>query len=254
MLVTGGARRIGREICLTLARMGYPIALHYNRSRECALEVAEEVNREGVGRVKLFQADLTAENAIKDLICDVLNEGELDHVVNNASVYRRDTLSSLTSASFDEMISINLKAPLFITREFVSYLSRRTAANPSLCSFPSITNLLDQKIASTNGDYLSYTVAKHGLHNLTDMLAKDCSPLVRVNAVAPGPIFPHESQTKKSFELAQERCVLRYSPSAQDVAESVSFLIQSKAITGQTLFVDSGDRFTPRLKDDVDSS
>jgi enoyl-[acyl-carrier-protein] reductase (NADH) len=73
-----------------------------------------------------------------------------------------------------------------------------------------------------------------------------------VNAVAPGPVLPHSEQSSLSFQQAQVRCPLQRSPSTSDVAEAVSYLLSAKSITGQTIFVDSGDRLVSRLTDNIE--
>jgi NAD(P)-dependent dehydrogenase (short-subunit alcohol dehydrogenase family) len=183
VLVTGAAHRIGREVSLTLAKQGNSIALHYNKSKDSAELLAEEINSMGKGQATIYEADLSDISSIQQLIQNVASGGPIDHLVNNASAFKHDSLATMTSESFDAMIAINLKAPLFLSKEFVKYRTNlsESAAGKSLLppTFPSITNMLDQKIASTNSDYLSYTVAKHGLHSLTEMLAKECAPMIR---------------------------------------------------------------------------
>lgn len=187
VLVTGAAQRIGREISLTLAKQGHNIALHFKNSRSCAQQLATEINGLGKGTASIFYADLNDIPSLCKLIEEASSMGTIDHIVNNASGYEHDVLSTVTSDSFDAMMAINLKAPLFLSKAFVQYRSNLLDSPPiggslncevlSLC--PSIINILDQKVASTNADNLSYTIAKHGLHSLTEMLAKGCAPHIR---------------------------------------------------------------------------
>lgn len=190
ILVTGAAHRIGREICLTLAKQGHSIALHYKQSKASAQQLAEQINAMQKGRASIYHADLSDPFSLRQLVDEVTSLDSLDHIVNNASSFEHDTVSTVTSQSFDDMIAVNLKAPLLLSKEFIIYRnkiaqSRDIGTQPSTHSshlapeHPSIVNILDQKIASTNADNLSYTVAKHGLHSLTEMLAKEAAPTLR---------------------------------------------------------------------------
>lgn len=192
VLVTGAAHRIGREISLTLAKQGHSIALHYKQSKESASQLAEQINSLKKGKAYIYHADLSDSLSLRKLIHDVAKMGTIDHIVNNASSYEHDTISTVTPESFDKMISVNLKAPLFLSKEFIAYrenLAQSSMSQPrmsctsifpsNMVMYPSITNILDQKIACTNADNLSYTIAKHGLHSLTEMLAKESAPMIR---------------------------------------------------------------------------
>jgi NAD(P)-dependent dehydrogenase (short-subunit alcohol dehydrogenase family) len=179
VLVTGAAHRIGRQISLTLAKQGHSIALHYKNSREDAVLLAEQINSMQRGQAKVYQADLFDLSSLRNLIGEVSSVDTLCHIVNNASSFEHDTITSITSESFDAMIGVNLKAPLFLSKEFIEYRNNLPPLAASSTSYPSIINILDMKIASTNADNLSYTIAKHGLHSLTEMLAKESAPRIR---------------------------------------------------------------------------
>jgi len=184
VLITGAAHRIGREISLALAKQGHSIALHFKHSKETAVQLAEQINNMKTGKAYIYYADLSDSASVQNLINDVTRCDTLDHIVNNASSFKHDTISSVTSDSFDEMMAVNLKAPLLLSKEFIAYRRSLFALPLSQTSlplpvYPSVINILDQKVASTNADNLSYTLAKHGLHSLTEMLAKETAPMIR---------------------------------------------------------------------------
>ena len=112
-----------------------------------------------------------------------------------------------------------------------------------------MVNILDFKVESPNADYLSYTGSRFALHGLTSALALDLAPKVRINSVAPGHVLTSDILDAESLNRVQSEPPLGYGPSARDVAESVAFLAKSPAITGQTIFVDSGERFRQMKKD-----
>jgi len=100
VLVTGAAHRIGRQISLTLAKQGHSIALHYKNSREDAVLLAEQINSMQRGQAKVYQADLFDLSSLRNLIGEVSSVDTLCHIVNNASSFEHDTITSITSESF----------------------------------------------------------------------------------------------------------------------------------------------------------
>ena len=115
----------------------------------------------------------------------------------------------------------------------------------------SVVNILDQKIASPNPDYLSYTASRFAMLGVTESLARGLAPHIRVNAISPGHTLPSLEQTKLGFEKAQSQSPLGFGPEPNDIADAVTFLMHAKSITGQVLFVDSGERFLSRERDVV---
>ena len=113
----------------------------------------------------------------------------------------------------------------------------------------SVVNILDQKISNPNPDYLSYTASKFALLGLTDTLARGLAPSIRVNAVAPGHTIASPEQSESGFSKSQSETPLGNGPSPEDIADSVSYLMQAKSVTGQIIFVDSGERFLSRKRD-----
>ena len=176
--MTGAALRLGREISLALARQGHGLALHCNHSKDKAEQLCDEIRSLGV-TAKVYQADLTDLSSLKELFESVTRDDTLEHLVNNASKYEHDTVSTISPESFERNLSINLRAPLFLSKYFFEYQKSISKTIHKEHISPGIINLLDQKVASTNADNLSYTLAKHGLHNLTEMLAKEFAPAVR---------------------------------------------------------------------------
>ena len=99
--------------------------------------------------------------------------------------------------------------------------------------------------------YLSYTASRFAMAGLTETLARGLAPTVRVNAVAPGHTLPSPEQTTEGFEKAQSQTPLQSGPSAADIADAVVYLISAKSVTGQIIYVDSGERFLSRSRDVV---
>lgn len=243
VLVTGGSKRIGREICLRLSRNGYKIIIHYRNSSEEAEETAKMIISEG-GNAIVCQADLSEASSARKLVSRAVEEfGYINAIVNNASVFIHDDISTITSESWDKHMQINSKVPLLLIKEMYDSLDDDRTG--------SIINILDQKLYNPNPDYLSYTASKYTMLGLTDTLARSLAPKIRVNAVSPGHTLASNSQTNEGFQRAQSTSPLGYGPGPEDIADAVCYLMGANSVTGQVIYVDSGERFLSRTRDVV---
>ena len=237
-LVTGGARRIGREICLTLARAGFDVAIHHHASGEDARTLAEAVA--GLGRrACLLQADLTDEAKVRALVPAAVEAlGPLTVLVNNASVFEDDRVGGLTRDSWDRHIETNLRAPLVLAEAFAAQAVEGA-----------IINLLDQKVLKPDPRFFSYSLSRNGLWWATRTLAQALAPGIRVNAVGPGPTLPSIHQTPEEFAAEARGTLLQTPGSPQAVAEAVLWLIDARMVTGQMIAVDGGQHLAWRTPD-----
>lgn len=240
-LVTGAAKRLGRAIALGLARDGWDIALHFHHSQAEAEAVAGEIRALGV-RAGLFGCDLGDAAAAAGLVTRcVENLGPLGCLVNNASLFEYDDLASLEPAHWDRHLNVNLRAPLLLAQAF----ARQLPESADGC----IINMLDQKLANLNPDFLSYTVAKIGLEGATRLLATALAPRIRVCGVAPGITLIARGQSEESFQRARRLALLGKSSEVEDVVDAVRYLVGAKAVTGITLTVDGGQHLLPLRRD-----
>src|SRR5258708_8641616 len=183
-LVTGGARRIGRAIVLALARAGYAVAIHANRSLKAAAELRDNIARDG-GRAGVVAADLADHACVLGIVpAAVAAVGPLTLLVNNAAEFQPDEIADLDRDRFDRHFAVNLRAPLFLTQVFAAQAP----------AGGSIVNVLDQRVYRPTPRFFSYGLAKSGLHVATATLAQALAPHLRVNAVAPGPTLPNACQ------------------------------------------------------------
>ena len=240
MLVTGGAKRIGRAICLRLAADGYSIAVHYRGSNSQAEEVVAAIEEAG-GTAFSVHADLADAESSSTLVSRASVIGSVCGIVNNASLFIYDDIQSIDTESWDAHMDVNARSPILLIRSLNETLEEGQAA----C----VVNVLDQKIAEPNPDHLSYTASRYAMLGLTDALARGLAPSIRVNAVAPGHTLPSDDQTEEGFTRAQSESPLGYGPTPEDIADAVSYLMRARAVTGQILFVDSGERFLSRARD-----
>jgi len=229
-LVTGGAQRIGRAIVLALADAGYAVAIHTNRSRAAAEDL--RAGLAGMGRrAAVVTADLADHDAVLRLVpAAVAAVGPLTLLVNNAAEFEPDEIGQLDRERFDRHFAVNLRAPLFLAQAFAAQAPAGGA----------IVNLLDQRVYRPTPRFLSYGLAKSGLHVATTTLAQALAPRLRVNAVAPGPTLPNPRQDAEAFARYSAAMPLGHGPAPEEVASAVLFLARSNNITGETIAVDGG--------------
>ena len=241
-LVTGSARRLGREIALDLARAGYDLAVHYRHSQQEADATVADLAALGA-RAAAFPADLSVEAEARSLLPKVLAHfGRIDAVVNNASTFANDTPATFTMAAMDLHWRANTAPAILLAQAFHAHV---LAAGGSGC----VVNLIDQKLWNPNPDYFSYTLSKAALEAATVMLAQAFAPQLRVCGVAPGVTLPSGPMTEGEFAAAHALTPLKRSSLPSDIARTVRFLIESPAITGTTLLVDGGQHLQPQSRD-----
>lgn len=229
-LVTGGARRLGRAIALSLAAQGADIVLHYHASTREAEAVAADIEAMG-RRVSLIQADLADPDAAGKLPAQAqaAAAGPITILVNNASIFPRHSFDDVTSMDFMDNININALAPFCIARAF----GRAGGAE-------TVINMLDARITSYDRQYLAYHASKRLLFTLTRVLALALAPAVRVNGIAPGLILPPAGQDEAFLDKYGSRNPLQKQGTPEHVMDAILFLLASPFITGQVLFVDGG--------------
>ena len=240
-LVTGAARRIGREICLTLARAGFDVAIHHHASGEDARTLADEIA--GLGRrACLLQADLTDEAKVRALVPAAVEAlGPLTVLVNNASVFEDDRVGGLTRDSWDRHIETNLRAPLVLAEAFAAQAVEGV-----------IINLLDQKVLKPDPRFFSYGLSKAALWHATRTMAQALAPRIRVNGVGPGPTLPSVHQTDEEFADEAAAVPLARAGSPEAVAAAVRWLVDAELVTGQMIAVDGGQHLAWKTPDIVE--
>jgi len=242
VLVTGAARRIGRAIALDLAAHGCDIALHCHAASAESAATLDELRGLGA-RAEVFAADLADEAATRALLPAVAQAfGRVDALVNNASRFAYDDAASFGHAEMQAHWRINTAAPILLAQALHAHLAARDAQG---C----VVNLLDQKLANPNPDYLSYTLSKAALQSATVMLAQALAPRLRVCGVAPGVTMISGDMSEADFAAAHRLTPLRRSSTPADIAQAVRYLIEAPAVTGTTLLVDGGQHLVAQLRD-----
>lgn len=240
VLITGSAKRLGREIALALAQAGWQVAVHYRGSQDEAMLTVADCEQLGVSAAA-FDADLAFEPAVRELLPRVIAHfGQVDAVVNCAALFEHDSAASFGYAALEKHLRTNTGAPILLAQALHAHVQERAGDGV-------VVNLLDQKLWNQNPDFLSYTLSKAALEAANTMLAQALAPDVRVVGVAPGLTLTSDYLTPEKFEALHRLSPLGRSSTPADVASAVKFALENTSITGTTLLVDGGQhlqRFT----------
>jgi NAD(P)-dependent dehydrogenase (short-subunit alcohol dehydrogenase family) len=228
-LVTGAAKRIGREIAVALARAGVDVAIHFRRSAKQADELRAELVSYGV-KAWLVEADFEDIAATQRLIPEVVKAaGSLDILVNSASVFLPGTIQTLDFTDLMKQMQVNAWAPFALSREFARHADRGK-----------IINLLDSRIVGYDRSHVAYILSKQVFAHLMKMTALEFAPRITVNGVAPGLILPPAGKDEAYLNDLAQTIPLRRHGGPGDIADAVLYLLESDFITGQVIFVDGG--------------
>ena len=230
-LITGGAARIGAQIVKTLHHNQFNIIIHCNQSKDKAQLLCDELNLIRANSVEIVSGNL---NNIDELDFLVNSIKSIDLLVNNASVFYPKSVEDSEMKDWDDVININLKAPFFLSKGLSKTLSKNDG---------SIINIIDIHSERPLKKHAIYNISKAGLKMLTQTLAKELAPRIRVNGVSPGSIlWPQDSAeiSEDDKNLMLERIALHRQGSPQDIADTVLFLANSNYITGQIINIDGG--------------
>jgi NAD(P)-dependent dehydrogenase (short-subunit alcohol dehydrogenase family) len=241
VLITGAARRVGAAIARHMAADGWNVIVHYHRSERDAGELAAAIRAAG-GVCDLVPADLGDRSDVETLIerCIALR-GRIDCLINNASTFYYDDITSITWETLHDHLASNLIAPIFLCRDFANQIDGGSDG----C----IINILDQKIANLNPDFLSYTIGKIGLAGLTTTLAMALAGRIRVCGIAPGIALISGNQTDASFAKAWHAPLLGRSTTPDEIASCVRYILASPSMTGNTIYLDGGESLSGRARD-----
>ncbi len=227
IMITGGAKRVGRAIAQALSAKGYSIALHYNHSEAEAKTLAKELNTP----CSLFQADLQHFEQLEPMMQAVFHQHPDCHtLINSASLIERISFKDTDETVFDRQMDINFKAPFFLTQFFAKHATQGH-----------VINILDTAITDHKTSSFAYLLAKKALSAFTQMAAQELGPDIRVNGICPGIILPaNEAEEHYRAKLAST-LPLRKTGDVEQVIDAVQYLMKSTYLTGQSIFVDGGE-------------
>lgn len=230
IMITGGARRIGRHLAISLAKLGADIVIHFGQSLPEAQAVADEIS--SLGRKSwLIQADLNDPGQVEHIIANATKHTGLYALINNASIFKPVTFAGTSLDVWQNHINVNLTAPFLLSQAFAASLLPGVPGR--------IVNMLDWRAMRPNGDHFPYTISKVGLAGMTRSLAVALAPNITVNGIALGAILPPADRPDASG-------VLREVPAArwaalEEVTQTVLFFLDGPSyVTGEIVHLDGG--------------
>jgi pteridine reductase len=234
VLITGAGKRIGAALAEYLHARGYAVALHYQHSKSEAEALRDRFNSTRPGSAFCVQADLANAGARDGVVPAVIERfGRLDVLINNASSFYPTAIGETTDSDWDDLFDANARAPFFLAQAAAPFLRERQGC---------IVNLLDIFAERPKPKHAVYCMAKAAQRMLTQSLALELAPEVRVNGIAPGAILWPESGKPD----AQKQAIIDATPLARigsvaDICEAAGFFIEgARFSTGQVLDVDGG--------------
>jgi pteridine reductase len=236
-IVTGGGRRIGRAICVALADAGASVLVHYSHSADEARGTVEQIASAG-GRAECVGADFKNPVLAAATVVQAAHEhfGRADVLVNSAAIFESASLAATSESAWDRHFAVNLKAPAFLCKEFAARKPRGQSA--------AIVNIADWRGLRPVPGHFSYTLTKAGIIAMTQLLALELAPDIRVNAVAPGAILPPAgagAAGQRVLEQKVQDVPLGRHGGPDDVTSAVLYLVRSDFVTGEILCVTGGE-------------
>lgn len=251
-LVTGAAKRLGREMALYLAGRGLDVVVHYNGSEAEASDVVGLCRETGV-KAAAVQADLTVETEMQSLVGQAASAigAPLTVLVNSASIFEYDNIKSATRKSWDRHLESNLRAPFVLTQQFAAQAPEPEIGGrwnePTARAL--IVNMIDMRVRKLTPEFMSYTIAKSALWTLTRTSAQALAPKVRVNAIGPGPTMQGVRQSETHFENQRRSTIMERGADPSDITHALGYFMDAPAVTGQLLCIDGGQHLGWRTPD-----
>lgn len=240
-LITGAAKRIGRQLALDLADAGYNIAVHCNASVNEAEQVASLIRAKG-RKASVVQGDLALiETPERITTAAVQSLGPLDLLINNASIFEPDEAESISHESWARHQDTNLRAPIMLAQAFAKQLPAHEYGN--------VINIIDQRVLKLNPRFFSYTLSKTGLWTATRTLAQALAPRIRVNAIGPGPALPSSRMDQAEFDKQAGLTLLGRGTTPQEISAVTKFILSQPALTGQMIALDGGQHLVWQTPD-----
>ncbi len=246
--ITGSSKRLGKNIALYLASLGFNILIHYNKSKEQAEELKFNIINSGM-LAEVIYADFNNKSTINQMLYNLEshdNKDSIDILVNNASLFINDNIMNINYNSLQKHFSVNCAVPLVIINKLIQLRKKRiknSINNQSCLSHNdqlNIINILDYGIYKIPHNFLSYNLSKQFLHYITKLVAKQTAPFARVNCIAPGPIYKNENQSEENYEKSRNNTLLGYGCNPEEINTAISMLLSCKSMTGQIITLDSG--------------
>ncbi|WPX97361.1 SDR family NAD(P)-dependent oxidoreductase [Candidatus Bandiella euplotis] len=227
-LITGSAKRIGKEIALFLAKHGWDIIIHYNTSEDKANQLQDEVISLGRKCIIYKSNFLHADDYNQ-----IMQEFKIGLLVNNASMFENDNLHNLKEKDLLNNLKVNFSTPLILSKALMQ-------SHSGVDGQVNIINILDNIIFKLPKNFISYYFSKTSLANFTKLAAKLYAPKVRVNGIALGQIMQNPKQSEANFEKTKNAAPLEYGATVDEICYTIDFILKTKSLTGQIISLDGG--------------
>jgi NAD(P)-dependent dehydrogenase (short-subunit alcohol dehydrogenase family) len=230
-IVTGAGKRVGAVIARQLVDDGWTVIAHVHDPKDDvphgAVKVVAELADPRCAEVIFAAADAVPPTRL---------------LVNNAARFAHDELGRFSLDEFDAHMAVNLRAPILLTEAFAA---RHSKGEDGL-----IVNILDSKLAAPNPDFLSYTLSKQALAGFTELAARSLAARgIRVNGIAPALMLRSPGQSAENFDAMHKLNPLGRGVEPDHVAAAIRYLVEARAVTGELLVIDAGQRFSPPPRD-----
>ena len=236
VLITGAAHRVGARLAHRFAALGWHVVVHYNTSQDAAEKLAKSLKS-----ASTIGGDLSDHEQTASVFSQL--DRPVHCLINNASLFDEDRVDTMTRQSWDDHLSVNLRAPAFLASAFAAQLPDGMDGN--------VINIIDQRMLKTTPMFMSYTLAKSALLTFTRTSAQALGPDIRVGAIGPGPTLAATKQTAESFAQQRGACVLGRGSDPEDIVHAMRFILGNKAFTGQMLAIDGGQHLAWQTPDVV---
>ncbi|UXN75345.1 SDR family NAD(P)-dependent oxidoreductase [Devosia sp. A8/3-2] len=218
---------------LATAQAGHSVIAHYRANADGAQQIIAEIQAAG-RQAAAIRADLADRSQRADLIAEASKFfGPLTTLINNASLYQRDSAHDLDETLWDAHFAIHAEAPAFLSRDFAAQLPEGQDGN--------IVNIIDERVLDLSPAYFSYTLSKSVLWTMTRTLAQSLAPAIRVNAIAPGPAVAPPAIPQAKFDQRRAELPLQHAADAAGIARGVIAILGLPSMTGQMIALDGGE-------------
>ncbi len=227
VLITGGAKRLGKMMATSLGEEGYDILIHYNSSKGEAEKTKEEIEKKGIF-VGLIERDLlkNSENFIEEALKIMPN---LEILINSASVFEKEKISEVTGEKFFKVLKINSFVPLNLSIQWKEKVGKGI-----------IINIIDARVHKNDFTHFSYGLSKKILYEITKSLALAFAPSIRVCGIAPGVFLPPEGEEEIYLKKILNLVPLERKGEISDLKKTLLFLIENDYLTGEVIYLDGG--------------
>ena len=240
VLITGAARRIGRQMALYFADQGWNIVAHYNTEGPEVGSLSKELEAFDIDHI-LVQADLSQLDAADSLMEEAFAfRANIDLLINNASRFSYNSPSAFEPTDLLLDYQINTVSPVLIAQRYVKEMCNRKGC---------VVNMLDSKINANNPDYFTYTLSKYALFSATKAMAMAFAPHTRFCGIAPGITLPSGKQSEAEFKIAHKNNPIGAGCTVEQILRAIEFIYQSESFNGQVITIDGGESLENRERD-----